>query len=176
MHTPGGLFVYRAENYLQIESISKFMGHFTTTYGVIMRSQKTAIFLSLTLIALSFNSSANDLIFKCTTKNNKEIKLYKNGNTIQYSFGKIGAKPELELNKRKEELDVNLENLSGRYATNSIEIKNGIYSYRLTTSVDRIANEQDPITSLTVIKNGEGLTSLQCLKGSEIGTIISIND
>lgn len=128
------------------------------------------------LTTLSFHASANSLIFKCETKGHKQINLYKISDSIVYTFGKSGSKPEIKLIRKKENLAMNFENLSGRYATNTIEIKNGNYSYRLTTSVDRIASEQEPTTSLTVIKNGNDLTSIQCLKGSEIGALISIED
>jgi len=82
----------------------------------------------------------------------------------------------MQLQKKRDEIDTNLENLSGRYATNSIKIKNGNYSYKLTTSVDRIAVQQDPLTTLTVAKSNNDLTTLQCIKGSEEGALISIDN
>ncbi|KAB8312646.1 hypothetical protein EH228_06325 [Erwinia endophytica] len=139
-----------------------------------MQIKKLKFFIPLALIALTFNAHANDLIFKCTFKNSKQVSLYKKSNNIIYSFGKTNSKPDLQLHKKIEEIETDLENLSGRYATNSIKIKNGIYSYKLTTSVDRIADQQDPLTSLTVAKNNNDLTTLQCIKGSEVGSIVSI--
>ncbi|ELM0670170.1 hypothetical protein Q3U31_004653, partial [Salmonella enterica subsp. enterica serovar Montevideo] len=99
----------------------------------------------------------------------------KNGD-VTYSFGKVGEKPDLEINQKKEQIERSLGNFSGRYATNSITIKNGSYGYKLTTSVDRIAEEQEPSTSLTVTKNDNDITTLQCMKGSEEGSLISIDD
>lgn len=125
---------------------------------------------------LTFNVHANDLIFKCKFENSKQVSLYKNENDITYSFGKIGSKPDLKLKRKKDQLSLDLGNLSGRYITNSIKIKNGIYSYQLTTSVDRIADEQIPSTSLTVMKNDKSLTTIQCIKDSEEGSLISIDD
>ncbi len=124
---------------------------------------------------LTFNVHANDLIFKCRFESSKQVSLYKNDNYITYSFGKVGSKPDLELKRKKDQLSLDLEKLSGRYATNSIKIKNGIYSYQLSTSVDRIADEQIPSTSLTVMKNDKNLTTFRCIKDSEEGSLISID-
>ncbi|AFJ47023.1 hypothetical protein [Shimwellia blattae] len=128
------------------------------------------------LVALTFNVSANDIIFRCKFENDKQVSLYKKDNEIIYSFGRAGSKSDLELKRKKDQLSLNFENSSGRYITNSIEIKNGIYDYQLTTSVDRIADEQIPSTSLTVKKNNKTLTTLPCIKNSEEGSLISIND
>lgn len=141
-----------------------------------MRIRKQLIFIHLTLTALTFNVYASDVIFKCTFENNKQVSLYKKTGNIIYSFGKIGEKPDLELNRKREQIETSLGNLSGRYATNSIVVKNGIYGYKLTTSVDRIAEKQEPSTSLTVMKNDNDLTTLQCIKDSETGSLISIDD
>ncbi|MDF7681759.1 hypothetical protein PT300_14675 [Enterobacteriaceae bacterium ESL0689] len=130
----------------------------------------------LILLVSCFHASANDLIFRCDVKNHKQINLYKNSDDIIYSFGKAGKKPELKLSRKKQQIITNFEALSGRYATNSIIIKNGNYGYRLTTSIDRIADIQEPSTSLTVMKNDKDLTTLQCIKGSELGALIAIDD
>lgn len=134
----------------------------------------TCIYLAL--LASCFHASANDLIFKCDVKNHKQINLYKKSDDVIYSFGKAGEKPELELSRKKQQIVTNFEASSGRYATNSIIIINGNYGYRLTTSVDRIAEVQDPSTSLTVMKNDKDLTTFQCIKGSEAGALIAIDD
>ena len=132
------------------------------------------IFLALLMPFVQAN--ANDLIFKCDIKNHKQINLHAKSGDVIYSFGKFGEKPELELSRKKKQIETNFGNLSGRYATNSIIIRNGNYSYRLTTSVDRIADIQEPSTSLTVMKNDKDLTTLQCIKGSEVGALIAIDD
>ena len=134
----------------------------------------TLIFFTLSFI--SHFSYASAVFFKCDFKNNKEVVLSRDGNDIYYIFGKKNSSPDIILKEKKERLDINFEDLSGRYLTNSLTIHNYSYSYRLITSVDRIADIQEPETSLTVLKNGEELTSLRCLKGSEVGALISIND
>jgi len=141
-----------------------------------MKMRKFILFISFLLSALSFNTNANSLIFKCKFNNNKQVSLFKEGNDVIYSFEKPDSNPDLKITRKRSQIDTNFGNLSGRYATNTIEIKNGAYSYRLTTSIDRIAKEQEPMTSLTVIKDKNYITSLQCLKGSEKGELISIDD
>ncbi|EJI6848072.1 hypothetical protein NFU85_000435 [Salmonella enterica] len=130
----------------------------------------------LALLMPFVQASAKDLIFKCDVKNHKQISLHTKSGDVIYSFGRVGEKPEFELSRKKQQIETNFENLSGRYATNSIIIRNGNYSYRLTTSIDRIADIQESSTSLTVMKNDKDLTTLQCIKGSEVGALIAIDD
>lgn len=137
---------------------------------------KKSACIFLVLLIPFIQASANDLIFKCDVKNHKQISLYTKYGDVIYSFGRIGGEPELKLFRKKQQFETNFENLSGKYATNSIIIRNGNYSYRLTTSIDRIADIQEPSTSLTVMKNDKDLTTLQCIKGSEVGALIAIDD
>lgn len=141
-----------------------------------MMLSKKSICVFFALITSCFYASANDLIFKCEFKNHKQIYMHKSDDNVIYSFGKKEDKPEIELIRKRQQLETNFENLSGRYATNTIIIKNGNYSYRLTTSVDRISDFQEPSTSLTVMKGEKDLTALQCIKGSEIGSLIAVDD
>lgn len=128
----------------------------------------------MTLCSLSVNANNNNLIFTCSIANNKQILLYKDDNKIIYSFGKTKQKPEIILTREKNELNIKLGDFSGRYASNSIEIKNGSYVYKLATSVDRIAEEQKPHTSLSVLQGNKELTSLPCIEGSEDGSLLNI--
>lgn len=68
-----------------------------------MALKKKYTFISIALIAISFNAASSDLIFKCDIKNNKQVSLYKDFNTVIYSFGKVNSKPDIEL-KRKNNL------------------------------------------------------------------------
>lgn len=144
--------------------------------GGLMGFPGKCIFLCFSLTMPVFHVNATDVVFKCETKNHKQIILQKNIDGVTYSFGKIGEKPELELTRKRKQLETNFENLSGRYLTNTIIITNGAYSYWLTTSVDRIADIQEPSTSLTVTKGEQHLASLKCRKGSEVGALIAIDD
>ncbi|MDR0164404.1 hypothetical protein P7L84_12570 [Enterobacter ludwigii] len=137
---------------------------------------KKLTYICLALLIPFAQARANALIFKCDVKNHKQINLHTKSDDIIYSFGRSGEKPELELRRKKQQIVTDFGNSSGRYSTNSIIIKNGSYSYRLTTSIDRIADIQEPSTSLTVMKNDEDLTTLQCIKGSEVGALIAIDD
>jgi len=51
--------------------------------------------LSLSVYAKCGN---NQTVFSCDTKKGKHIEVCDNKKTIEYSFGKIGAKPELLIN------------------------------------------------------------------------------
>jgi hypothetical protein len=152
------------------------MNYLRKSCGVNMWLRKDLSLFAIVLIMLSFYTNANSLIFKCSTSNNKQITLSRDGTNFIYSFGKTGHSSEIELVRKRNQLIIDFDNVSGRYATNSIEIENDNYSYQLTTSVDRIADEQEPTTSLAVMKNRKYLTTFQCLKGSELGSLINIDN
>lgn len=138
---------------------------------------KSSIYL-LALTSLLHTSvvCSEENIFSCTTENHKKVRLYKEEGKIIYSFGKDEKKPEIILVRKKEDLGVNLENPSGRYLSSTIEIYNKKYTYQIITSVDRIADTQEPKTSLIVMNDKKYLASLNCIKGSEVGSLININN
>lgn len=53
--------------------------------------------------SLSINANANELMFKCSTQNNKTISIYQDGNNLTYKFGRKNSKPEMDLTKNKEQ-------------------------------------------------------------------------
>lgn len=66
-----------------------------------MRFPKKLTCLYFSLLTLGFNANASNLIFKCDTKNHKQINLLKDADNVIYSFGKIGENPEIELTRKK---------------------------------------------------------------------------
>ncbi|MCL8169711.1 hypothetical protein [Enterobacter kobei] len=84
--------------------------------------------------SLSINVSANELIFQCSTQNNKLISIYQDGDGLTYKFGKKNSKPEMVLTKKKEQLNITQEIPVGTGLNSSVEFRNGNYSYTIKES------------------------------------------
>lgn len=122
---------------------------------------------------LSTNASASDLIFKCSTENNKSISVYVDGKNITYKFGRKDSKPEIELKRKKEQLNIKQEIPVGTGLNSSIEFKNGIYSYTITESLDRVSEDHEASAWLDVSKNKEIISSIDC--NIDYGSLSDIN-
>lgn len=136
---------------------------------------KKNILISMSLIMLSINANANDLVFKCTTDNNKQVALYRDGKTIKYTFGKKNSKPELELIKNESDVQIDLEDPEGGGLSNSVEIQNGEYSYQLISNIDKFTEEHESTTSLNIIKGEDVIKTLYCIPNSVYGDLINID-
>lgn len=121
------------------------------------------------------NANANDLVFKCTTDNNKQVALYRNGDSIQYIFGKKNSKPELELIRKESDVQIDLEDPEGGGLSNSVEIKNGAYSYQLISNIDKFTEEHESTTSLNIMKGEDVIKTLYCTPNSVYGDLINID-
>lgn len=134
--------------------------------------------LALT-VAFSSLLSANTMeeenpLFSCKTKSNKAFELHKQDNAILYKFGKINYPPELELKKPSDEVQIVIGNASGSELTNSISFVNGEYSYTLISSVNKIADVQEPTHGILVKKNSNYLTYISCISASVEGSLLDL--
>lgn len=118
--------------------------------------------IGLLASSLSINANANDLIFKCSTQNNKTISIYQDGNSLTYKFGRKNSKPEMDLTKNKEQLSITQEIPVGTGLNSSVEFKNGIYSYTINESLNRVSDEHEASAWLDVSKNKDIISSIDC--------------
>ncbi|EHN8829013.1 hypothetical protein L8P91_06925 [Enterobacter bugandensis] len=112
--------------------------------------------------SLSINANANELMFKCSTQNNKTISIYQDGNNLTYKFGRKNSKPEMDLTKNKEQLSITQEIPVGTGLNSSVEFKNGIYSYTINESLNRVSDEHEASAWLDVSKNKDIISSIDC--------------
>lgn len=112
--------------------------------------------------SLSINANANELMFKCSTQNNKTISIYQDGNSLTYKFGRKNSKPEMDLTKNKEQLSITQEIPVGTGLNSSVEFKNGIYSYTINESLNRVSDEHEASAWLDVSKNKDIISSIDC--------------
>lgn len=134
--------------------------------------------LALTL-AFSSLLSANTMeeakpLFSCKTKSNKILELHKQDNTIIYKFGKLNSPPELELKKSSDEVQIVIGSASGSELTNSISFVNGEYTYTVISSVNKVADVQEPKHGILVKKNSNYLTYISCISASVEGSLLDL--
>ncbi|MCK1970392.1 hypothetical protein ACP26F_15760 [Franconibacter pulveris 1160] len=109
--------------------------------------------------SLSINARANELIFKCSTQNNKSISIYQDGYNLTYKFGK---KFQTRNGFNKKHLSITQEIPVGTGLNSSVEFKNGIYSYTINESLNRVSDEHEASAWLDVSKNKDIISSIDC--------------
>jgi shikimate kinase len=123
--------------------------------------------------SLSINAGANELIFKCSTQNKKSISIYQDGDSLTYKFGKENSKPDMDLTKNKDQLNITQEIPVGTGLNSSVEFKNGIYSYTINESLNRVSDEHEASAWLDVSKNKDIISSIDC--NIDYGSLSYIN-
>ena len=84
------------------------------------------------------------------------------GADITYSYGVPGRPPELFLSEPVTTITHDPWQGVGRTIWEATTFTNGAYSYEIAISVDRMDENHPTQGSVTVKKNGETLTHLQC--------------
>lgn len=78
---------------------------------------------------------------------------------------------------KKDRKDINFdpENPDSGGLSSSIEIRNGDYSYQLTSVIDKISKSHNSTTLLNVINKGKILRTIHCIPNSEYGSLTSLD-
>jgi hypothetical protein len=110
--------------------------------------------------------SKSKTLFSCATqKSGKRIEVCATANTIQYSFGKPNAKPELVLSVPKSQASTYQWEGVGRSMTYSVNIPNGDTEYRVYSGAEK-ATEETPdgavYAGVHVVKNGTQIAEVPC--------------
>ncbi|MGV6810343.1 MAG: hypothetical protein ACWA5U_10770 [bacterium] len=104
----------------------------------------------------------SETLFSCTTTNNKHIEVCDANKTIQYTFGKVGKKPELSVAAVRDEVTTWQWQGVGRYMSYSVTVPNGDYKYRVFWGVDRLSPDSAEEAGVDVEKNGKLLATVKC--------------
>lgn len=132
---------------------------------------KPAIITLTLLLGASFSGAAvakceggSKTLFSCIAqKNGKRIEACDAGETIDYSFGKPGKKPELALSVPRDEVTTWQWKGIGRYINYSVSIPNNDHVYRVFTSFDKMVPEDEGFSAgVEVEKGGELLATVYC--------------
>lgn len=113
-------------------------------------------------------------LFSCKTKSKKFLELHKQDNMITYKFGEINLPPELGLKKSSDEVELLIGNASGSELTNSITFANGEYTYTVISSINKVADVQEPKHGILVKKNSSYLTYISCISASVKGSLLDL--
>jgi hypothetical protein len=101
-------------------------------------------------------------LFTCTTDNGKEIQLFETEKTIDYSFGRPGETPELELQVPRDQASTWQWHGIGRWMNYSVSVPNGDTIYTVFSGVDKLSPRQE--SGVRVERNGKMLTTVDCRK------------
>lgn len=110
-------------------------------------------------------------LFYCATKNKKEILLCDAGKTINYSFGKINARPELSVKVPRDKATATPWNGVGRYMSDSIEVPNGNAVYSVFFSMDRMTDEHKIDAGVSVLVNDKPAATVSCIEKTIVNNL-----
>jgi hypothetical protein len=102
------------------------------------------------------------LLFSCATDNGKEILLYQTDETIDYSFGDPGTKPELDLKVPRDQASTWQWKGVGRAMTYAVDVPNGNVSYSVFWSVDRLSETKAVEAGVRVHGDRKTLATVYC--------------
>ncbi len=133
------------------------------------------VFYFLVFYSIIFPAQAgkNELIFSCKTENNKQISIIKNGEIIEYKFGKQLDHPDLKIVTKTKELIKDFENASGRYFTNAIGFKNKGYIYYVVFQADRI-EENKQNYYINIEKDQKNISTIYCVVNTVKDNILAL--
>lgn len=117
--------------------------------------------------------SAKNTIFACTTTNNKAIEVCDSKTTIDYSFGKQGAKPEMAFSAPRNVATTKQWHGVGRNMYYSVLIPNGADTlYEVFSNVDKF--EEQTAFGVYAFVNGKLVATINCKPNTVTDNIYGI--
>lgn len=114
------------------------------------------------------------IIFACTTTNNKVLEVCNAGKTIDYSFGKKGANPELAFSTPRSAVTTNQWQGIGRNMYYSVLIPNGTDTvYEVFSNVDKF--EEQTAFGIYVFVNRKRVATVECKPNTVTDNIEGVN-
>lgn len=114
-------------------------------------------------------AAASQTLFSCDTPKGKHVELTLVGDSVQYSFGKIGGAPELSLSAHTSEVKYLPWDGFGSSETYTVEIANGNTVYGVYKSIPKGADEIEAGVNVEV--NGQYMTTVAC-KSSTVNDML----
>lgn len=118
--------------------------------------------LSLTSLVYADCNAGEQRLFFCNTVNHKVIQLCDAGATINYSFGRPNAPPELALQVPRHLASTWQWPGVGRWMSYSVVVPNGDTRYQVFFSVDRLSDEHTIEAGVDVEVGGKHLVRVEC--------------
>ncbi len=102
------------------------------------------------------------LLFSCTTNEGQEILLFETDDTIDYSFGDPGKKPELDLQVPRDRASTWQWKGIGRDMSYAVNVPNGETIYSVFWSVDRLSPTKAVEAGVRVERDRKTLATVYC--------------
>ena len=130
------------------------------------------LFVSVSFTPASYAACPAKTIFSCTTTKGKFVEVCESQKTIDYSFGKKGAKPEMALSIPKNAATARYWNGIGRHVNYSVIIPNGKTTYEVFSSVDKF----DELTEygIYVDVGGKEVATITCKNNTVTDNIADV--
>ena len=114
-------------------------------------------------------------IFSCTTTKGKQIEVCDMGKTINYSFGKKQAKPEIVVQAPRETASTYQWSGVGRTMSYAVDIPNGKTSYSIFWGVDRMTEAHSIEAGVNVLNNGNLVATVNCVEKGIINNLEGVD-
>lgn len=128
-------------------------------YIVIIPSIAVALFTSISYAKCESDSKT---VFSCLTAKGKQIEVCDTGKIIQYSFGKPQVKPEIVVRIPRDQASTSQWAGIGRNMSYAVDISNGITTYNVFWSVDKLTDESAIDAGVNVIINNKMEATVKC--------------
>lgn len=126
------------------------------------------ILVIVTSVASAACLSEAKTVFSCLTAAGKRIEVCDAGQTIDYSFGKPKAKPEIVVRAPRSAATTFQWPGAGRYFSYSVDVPNGNTVYSVYWSADRLGDEPDVKGGVIVSIDGRERATVRCARGGDI--------
>ena len=133
------------------------------------------VFISSVQAAQAACTLPEQTLFACTTAKNKAVAVCDLGDTISYTYGKTGRKPELSLLLERKRVSTTQWQGIGRYENYAIYIPNGQTVYTLSHSRDKLKNNATLEAGILVETAGKQVASLACLSKGLVANLHGVN-
>lgn len=107
-------------------------------------------------------------MFSCLASNGKRIQVCDAGKTIDYSFGRPGAKPEIVVRAPRNEASTHQWRGIGRWMTYTASVPNGNTLYTVYWGFDRVDDKHPIEAGVNVDVNAKQVASVLCAPGKPV--------
>lgn len=101
-------------------------------------------------------------VFACTTTKGKTVEVCDSGESLTYSFGKPGEKPDMELSVQRAKATTFQWDGRGNSINYSVQIPNSKTIYEVFTSTDRMSDQHTMTAGINVEVSGKHVATLPC--------------
>ena len=121
-----------------------------------------AVALSIPAVAAAACEKSSKTVFSCLTAKGKQIQVCDSGKTIDYSFGKPNATPDIVVRVPRSKASTSQWQGIGRYISYSVEIPNGNTTYGVYWGADRLTDEHAIDAGVNVEIDNKLVASVKC--------------